>query len=192
MSESRWQAVKGRELVAFAAGMALLGFALAKSEPGFVFLLDGANLLFHEAGHPFYGLFWPRIEPYGGTMGQLTFPLILMFSFWRKSNAVGFAAAWVWLFENFLNIARYMEDSRALKLELVGGGHHDWNEIFFRWNVLSYDVEIANGARLAGWVGMGAAVLWLIWRAWRDRNSPREDEMPRFHPEVPKVPRPDI
>lgn len=37
--------------------------------------LDGANLLFHEAGHVFFGLFGQTIGMLGGTLGQLVFPV---------------------------------------------------------------------------------------------------------------------
>src|SRR5207302_519915 len=114
-----------------------------------------ANLLFHEAGHPIVGLFSARLEPYGGTIGQLAFPIILAASFWRKGDAIGFSAAGIWLFENFLNIARYMADARKLELPLVGGGDHDWNTIFSRWNVLQFDLLIAGTIKVIAWTGIG-------------------------------------
>jgi hypothetical protein len=49
--------------------------------------------LFHEAGHPAVGLFSQRLEVYGGTPGQLTFSLVLAVLFWRKGNAISFAAS---------------------------------------------------------------------------------------------------
>ena len=85
-------------------------------------IIDHANLLFHEAGHPIIGIFWRRIEPYGGTIGQLVFPCVLAISFWRKDQALPFAASVIWFFENWLNISRYMADARAMELPLVGGG----------------------------------------------------------------------
>jgi hypothetical protein len=160
--------VTRRGAAGFFIGLAVFFLVLLKSEPGFVPILDFANLLFHEAGHPAYGLFSAKLAVYGGTLGQLTFPVILMISFWRKGLPISFAICWVWLFENFLNIARYMADSRALELPLVGGGDHDWNEIFFRWKVLHYDVEIGNVTRWIGWAGMTVAAVWILWRTWRD------------------------
>jgi hypothetical protein len=77
-----------------------------------------------------------------------------------------------------LNIARYMADARALELPLVGGGDHDWNTIFTRWNVLSYDTEIAGVVRFIGWTGMTLAALWVGWRWWRDRS--RTDSIEQF------------
>lgn len=131
--------------------------------------LDFANLLFHEAGHPIFGLIHQRLEVYGGTVGQLSFPVLLMISFWRKSQPTSFATCWIWFFENWLNIARYMADARALELPLVGGGDHDWNEIFFRWNLLSSDRLIAGCVRTVGWLGMTSALIWVVWTAWNER-----------------------
>jgi hypothetical protein len=177
-SDCRWKKISGGKLLGFVMGVAaFLGLLLA-SEPGFVFGLDHANLLFHEAGHPFVGLFSSRLETYGGTLGQLTFPAVLAFSFWRKRQALAVAAAVIWFFENGLNIARYMADARALELPLLGGGDHDWNTIFTRWDILQYDLNIAAAVKFVGWMGMGLAVLWVGWRWWRDRQRP--DEMEQF------------
>ena len=165
-----WGKITGARLGGFIFGLAIFLAALFLSEPGFIFGLDHANLLFHEAGHPIAGLFSARLETYGGTMGQLTFPLLLAISFWRKREARACAASVIWFFENFLNIARYMADARAQELPLVGGGDHDWCTIFLRWNVLPYDLDIAHAVKFLGWTGMTLAVLWVIWRWWRDRQ----------------------
>ena len=175
-SEGRWQKISSGKLLGFIFGLAVFLALLLASEPGFVFGLDHANLLFHEAGHPFVGLFSSRLETYGGTLGQLTFPAVLAVSFWRKRQALAFAAAVIWFFENWLNIARYMADARALELPLLGGGDHDWNTIFTRWNILQYDLNIAAAVKFTGWMGMGLAALWVGWRWWRDRQRPDEVE----------------
>ena len=70
MSRKDWNRVTTRSLMGFICGLAVLGVLLLASEDGFVFLVDHANLLFHEAGHPIVGLFSSRLEPYGGTLGQ--------------------------------------------------------------------------------------------------------------------------
>lgn len=172
MNESRWNKITGWQFAGFGLGLAVFLALLFASTPGFVFGLDHANLLFHEAGHPIIGLFSTRLETYGGTIGQLVFPVVLAVSFWRKGNAPALAASVIWFFENWLNIARYMADARALELPLVGGGDHDWNTIFTRWNVLQYDLDIAGTVKFIGWLGMVAAVLWVVWRWWRDRKRP--------------------
>jgi hypothetical protein len=170
-----WDVVTTKKLLGFAAGMGAFLLLVFWSEPGFVFLLDHANLLFHEAGHPAVGLFSRRLTVYGGTMGQLVFPVVLAVSFWRKGESLSFAASVVWFFENWLNIARYMADARAQVLPLVGGGEHDWGDIFGRWNVLAHDTQIASVVRAGGWLGMGTACLWVLWRWRASRGFERGD-----------------
>ena len=171
LNDNGWREVPTPKLVIFLAGLALFALLVFKSESGFVFGLDHANLLFHEAGHPIVGLFSQRLETYGGTMGQFAFPLVLAVSFWRKGEAISFAAAVIWFFENWLNIARYMADARAQELPLVGGGDHDWARIFGRWHLLNHDTQIAAVVRTAGWLGMAAACAWVIWRWWWERKK---------------------
>ena len=166
-----WQRVTVGRLAAFAAGFGLFVFVLFRCEPGFVFLLDHANLLFHEAGHPLIGFLSARLEPYGGTIGQLMFPLVLAVGFWRKDQPFGVAVAAIWFFENWFNIARYMADARTLELPLVGGGDHDWNTILTRWNLLQYDTRIAAALKILAWAGMAAVWAYLLWHAWLDRKS---------------------
>jgi hypothetical protein len=144
---------------------------LANTGERWVWVLDSANLAFHEAGHPLFGLFSSRLMVYGGTLGQLAFPLAAAGSFWVRREALAFALACVWLCENLWNIARYMADARAQELPLVGGGEHDWTEIFSRWGTLQADTSIAAVVRLIGWAGVVAAWGWLLWR-WRcDRED---------------------
>lgn len=172
-SNCRWAKVSTQKVIGFWVGVGLFLLLVFNCEPGFIFCLDHANLLFHEAGHPAYGLLSDRLTVYGGTLGQLTFPVVLAISFWRKGEAVSFAVSIIWFFENWLNIARYMADATVQVLPLVGGGCHDWTEIFDRrWHVLKYDTQIAAVVRTAGWIGMGAACLWLTWIWWSGRKRP--------------------
>ncbi len=169
--DCRWNEVTTQQLAGFLVGMGVFALLVIKSEPGFVFVLDHANLLFHEAGHPAVGLFSRRLETYGGTLGQLTFPVVLAVAFWRQREAVSFAVAVIWFFENWLNIARYMADARARVLPLVGGGDHDWARIFGRWHVINHDTQIASLVGTTGWLGMGAACAWVLWRWWMGRKG---------------------
>jgi hypothetical protein len=159
--------------------MAAFVLLLFRSQTGFVFLLDHANLLFHEAGHPLLGLISSRLEPYGGTTGQLVFPLALFVSFWRKGEPFGVAASAIWLFENFLNIAHYVADARAMELPLVGGGEHDWNTILSRWNLLASDMQISGALKVIAWIGITSSCGWIIWRALQDsrRTSPQPETL---------------
>jgi hypothetical protein len=129
-------------------------------------VLDGANLLFHEAGHPLFGLLSDRLMVYGGTLAQLIFPLATAAQFFRDRATASFAICGIWLFQNFFNIARYMADARAHELPLVGMGdpelNHDWTEILSRWGLLNADTRLAAGLTVLGWLGIGYCCLWVI------------------------------
>jgi hypothetical protein len=171
VNDKAWDILTKPKLVGFYCGVALFFLLVSRSPAGFVFLIDHANLLFHEAGHVFIGFLSNRLETYGGTIGQLVFPVVVAISFWQKGQPLSFAAAGLWFFENWLNIARYMADARAQALPLVGGGEHDWHNIFSRWHLLAYDTRIARMVEVAGWLGMLAACGWVLWRYRRDRQE---------------------
>jgi hypothetical protein len=177
MWPNEWNRISRSQLIGFGLGMGVFLGVLLASEPGFIFLLDHANLLFHEAGHPLIGFFCTPLEPYGGTIGQLAFPIILAVSCWRKGQVLGFAASLIWFFENWLNIARYMADARKLQLPLVGGGDHDWNTILARWDILMYDTRIADALKTSAWIGFGLVCVWVIWRGARDWNQEPEPRL---------------
>ncbi|HXF92741.1 MAG TPA: hypothetical protein VNK46_08275 [Nitrospiraceae bacterium] len=152
----------------------LVGFfaLLASDDDGFIFL-DHVNLVFHEAGHPLFGLFGETVGLYGGTLGQLAIPFLVWLVFWRRRDTLGCAVAGVWFFENVLNIARYMADARSQILPLVGGGEHDWERIFSRWSVLASDTVIARRVSILGWAGMLLTCAWLVLRWYRTEARER-------------------
>jgi hypothetical protein len=170
VNEQDWRPVGTPAFFAATIGIALVSF-LANTGQRWVFLLDNANLALHEAGHPIFGLLLgDRITVYGGTLAQLLFPIAAAATFWRRREALSFALCAGWLFENFWNISRYMADARAQVLPLVGGGEHDWTEIFSRWGVLQRDTGIAGFVSLLAWIGVAAVSGWLVRRWWLDRE----------------------
>ena len=140
-------------------------------------ILDSANLVFHEAGHPLAGLISERLAVYGGTIAQLALPLAAAWSFWTRRHTLGFALCVGWSCESLLNVATYMGDARALALPLIGGLdpelYHDWREIFTRWNMLDLDTTWAGLNRVLAW-GVGRAAC--IWLARRARAGAEDDE----------------
>ena len=163
------------KFLALLAGFLLLSLAVIFDADGFIFIIDHANLIFHEAGHPIFGILGPTWGLYGGTLGQLLIPVIAGIAFLRQGALASVAVSMLWFFENFFNIARYMADARAHLLPLVGGGEHDWTNIFSRWGVLSHDVIIANFVRFLGWAGLISTMIFVTykWNCYRkgDRTS---------------------
>ena len=132
-------------------------------------LLDNVNLIVHEAGHLLFSWLGSTATLYGGTLLQFLVPLGLAAYFWtqRKTAAVAFVLFIV--FENCLYTSVYIADARAQVLPLVTvgdpeGGGHDWFQILARWRLLRYDTTIAALVRAAGWLGMLATPLWLLYR----------------------------
>jgi hypothetical protein len=145
-------------------GLAL--WALTAADP-WIPLLDGANLLFHEAGHPLFGIFGEGPGLYGGTFMQLLVPLVVAGNFaWRRETAP-FALSLAWACQNLVNIARYAADAREQVLPLVGGGEHDWEGILLRWNALGHDLGVARTIRGTALLGLAALAGWLVLRYQR-------------------------
>ena len=141
------------------------------SQDGWVPILDSANLALHEAGHPLTGIFSDRLSVYGGTLFQLLFPAAALAHFLRRREMAGSGVSLVWLGESLLNVARYMSDARSQLLPLVGGGEHDWTEIFSRWGVLTADTRIARFTALVGWILIIGTLAWLARAWWRDTRQ---------------------
>lgn len=159
-----WEPVERHHLIGVGAFTAVVLALLLGGDPGWTPILDSANLAFHEAGHMIYGVFGDTAALYGGVLGQLTFPLVVVIVFFVRRQPHAVAVGLIWAGQNLMNIARYMADARARELPLVGGGEHDFEHIFTRWGVLHRDVEIADTTRMIGWIVIIAALAWLGWR----------------------------
>lgn len=170
ISALEWQPISRWAVMGVTVVVAYLTWQHYLTADQWVMLLDHANLAIHEAGHPIVGLFSSRLAVYGGTLFQLLFPLLFAFHFWRQRHCVGWAVALVWLGESLMNVGRYMKDARAQQLPLVGGGQHDWTEIFSRWGLLAWDVRLGNTTRLLG-LGVTLWALGWLWRSWRAIHS---------------------
>ncbi len=137
------------------------------SERPYLFI-DGVNLAFHEAGHLIFAPFGSTLGILGGTLGQLLVPALLAAYFLLKQRSPFSAAicSW-WVGESVTNVAVYMADARELKLDLVGGGEHDWNRLFYQFGLLGQDsVERVSGlTHVLGVVLMLAGLAWILYFA---------------------------
>ena len=130
--------------------------------------LDLVNLAFHEAGHLFFTPFGSTVHYLGGTLGQLIVPGGLAVYFvLRQRQPLGAAFCCWWFGESLVNISVYMADARSLSLPLVGGGDHDWNELFFRFGLLgeSSVARVSSGVHALGILFMLIGVAWVLYFA---------------------------
>jgi hypothetical protein len=170
-----WQPLSRGAAYAWAAAFALFLLYAAANHGGFLFI-DNVNLVVHEAGHLLFGWFGSiMLTAWAGTILQLLVPLLLAGWFFFQRQPPGYALCLFVFFENWLNIATYMADARAMALPLVTVGDpgedvdpasmHDWHAIFGNLGVLDYDTRIAATVRLLGWAGMIAMTVWVVYRA---------------------------
>lgn len=147
---------------------ALLGFWTVRliAMPDSGCFLDLVNLAFHESGHLFLAPFGSTMHYLGGTLGQLAVPagLAVYFLLVGQASPLGAAACAWWLGENLVNVSVYMADARDLALPLVGGGDHDWNELFYRFGLLGDKSVrvVSSGTRVAGILAMLFGLAWVM------------------------------
>lgn len=136
-------------------------------------ILDGANLLIHEAGHELWrwaGEWWCFA---GGTLMQCLFPLLAAAELYIvQKDYFGVGLCVGWLAENLFEVARYMADARALNAPSYAAlsweapdplQSHDWRYLLGHAGLLAHDVEIAGVVR---WVGIALLVACVIYSVW--------------------------
>jgi hypothetical protein len=146
------------------------GMATAPFGSYSLWLLDTANLVFHEAGHIFFMFFGSFLTSLGGSLTQVLIPLVCMATFIVKTRDLYAAAlALWWAGENLVDLAPYVADARALQLVLLGGHTgsevegHDWEAILGALGWLEYDVVLGGLCQKTGVLVMFGAILWAGW-----------------------------
>jgi hypothetical protein len=162
-----WEAVA---LVAFAALLAWshLGRGMLAA------ILSGADLVFHEAGHPILGLLGSRFLAFlGGTIAQLALPAAAAAAFALRRRTAAFAVALVWLGFNLVEIGAYAADAmdRALPLLAPDDDAHDWWNMLGMLGVREHCRAIGGTLAGAGWTLWAAAPAWAAWRWLRARRA---------------------
>lgn len=163
-----WEPVSTSAPIGWLAFYAIFLLYALTNKSGYL-LIDYVFVPIHEGGHLLFSYFGHSLMVLGGTLLQLGAPLMLPVYFVVQRQATGVAFCSFFFFENFLNVATYMADSRRTELQYVTVGdpdlaEHDWLTMFSQMGVLQYDTKIAAVVRAIGWLGMIAVVLWLWWR----------------------------
>ncbi|HEX9241223.1 MAG TPA: hypothetical protein VF875_02150 [Anaeromyxobacter sp.] len=158
-----------------AAAVLLLAAALAWSHAthgALAAIVSGADLVFHEAGHPILGILGSRFLMYlGGTIGQLAFPAAAAIAFARTRRTAAFAVALVWAGFNLVNVGTYAADAmdRALPLLAPDLDSHDWWNLLGMLGVRERCRGIGGTIAAAGWALWAGAPVWCAWSSLRAR-----------------------
>ena len=169
-------AVIGRG-IGIALLLVLSGKVLARGitlEPsGFLLaILDGANLIFHEAGHVFFSPFGDFLQYLGGSLMQILIPLVCAVYFWLHQQRSGSAVAFFWSGESVTNVAIYVADAQRMELPLIGGDH-DWNYLLGRLNLLNQAESLGRFVFVLGVLAILFSLCFLIadlMRTWKQAS----------------------
>jgi hypothetical protein len=124
------------------------------------------DLVFHEAGHVLFSPFGRFMMVFGGSLCQVLVPVTLAGAFLKQRDAFGAAVCTWWAGQNFLDLAPYIADSRALQLVLIGGKTgaevegHDWEYLLTALGWIRQDRILGLAAHRLGLTIMAGAILW--------------------------------
>ena len=132
-------------------------------------LIDGVNLVIHEAGHIFFMPFGQFLMIAGGSLLQLIIPAIFAVYFYYQGKGYSCALVLLWVGESLLNVSVYAGDAVAMQLPLLGGKDsiHDWNYMLDSMGWLSHTPEIAKALYAASALLTLGATAWAIIAAFR-------------------------
>ena len=143
-------------LVLSALTLAVLGRGLTLSSGGVLWFIHLVDLVFHEAGHPIFGLLGRFMGALGGSLNQVLIPAVCTGSFLWHGQRAAAAVTLFWTGESLVDVAIYVADGRDMKLPLLAEGlTHDWN-----W-ILS-ELSLRNQAEPIGRAVFGLGVLVLL------------------------------
>ena len=114
------------------------------------------NLVFHEAGHWIFSPFGRFITVLGGSLNQCLIPLIFAIAFARQKQWFATAVMVWWVGENFVDLAPYIADARALQMMLLGGKTgaevegHDWEYLLNALGIAHLDIVIGTWVHRTG------------------------------------------
>lgn len=133
-------------------------------------VLDGANLIFHEAGHVLLTFFGDFLQILGGSLMQVVIPSTCTVYFWLHEQRSSSAVTLFWTGESITNVAIYVADARRMELPLIGGDH-DWNYLLGRLGLLNQAESLGRFVFFLGVITILLALALLISDLARSRKQ---------------------
>jgi hypothetical protein len=153
--------------LAFVAALAIWTISFARTPIGsdamnsFLHLPD---LVFHEAGHIIFAPFGRFMTVLGGSLLQVTIPVIAVIAFVRQEEPYSAAICAWWAGQNLVDLAPYIADAQSLRLVLLGGRTgaevegHDWEFILNSLGLSHYAHPLGYTTHAVGILIMIAAL----------------------------------
>lgn len=130
-------------------------------------VIDGTNLLVHEAGHLLFTWAGEFIMFLGGTIFQIVVPLIFTIYFVYRQEWFSSFFGIYWTGINLINIGIYIADASAMNLPLIHqGSQHDWNYLLTQTQLLGADQLLGNLVRGLGSIGLALALVLMLYEVW--------------------------
>ena len=141
------------------AGLVSAYFFWCAYDPSQWHLIDGVNLVIHEAGHLIFRPFGEFMMIAGGSLFQVIMPALFLSYFCYKRQFYSAALGLFWVGESILNVSVYAGDSLDLQLPLLGGQDsiHDWNYMLSSLDLLPATPRIAGAIRVLGTIAIALA-----------------------------------
>jgi hypothetical protein len=137
-------------------------------------ILDGASLIFHEAGHIILLPFGEFLHYLGGSLMQVSIPVLCTAHFWRRRQHASSTVAIFWAGQSLTNIAVYIADARRRELPLIGGDH-DWNYLLKELNLLNRDEAIGGLVFFTGMVLIWFSLILLFVALLKSATNDRQE-----------------
>ncbi len=131
------------------------------------FLVHSLNLLPHEAGHFLFRFFGETMMIAGGSVLQLLFPCIWAWIAFASDSRLGVQLSFLWLGQNWIDVAAYAADAQARSMPLLGGlgpEAHDWYNLLSRAGLLEQTPLVAAvlfACAFPAWLAMLAVPRWV-------------------------------
>lgn len=170
----------------FTGLLALLALSVLRADEPYIPLLSDIDVAMHEFGHYLFIPFGETMTILGGSLWQVLFPLIFAAYFsasyrTRKRDVFAAMACLWWAALNLLEVAVYVNDSRALDLTLLNGltgkesDAHDWNNLLTQWHALKSAHAIAATMRRIATVTFLVSIITMIVMTFRLRAATSGD-----------------
>jgi hypothetical protein len=139
------------------------------SDPLYSSWFSALTLGLHELGHLLFQPFGEWMMVAGGSITQVSAPIIAAVLFFRQPDFFAIAVCGGWLSSSLFGMATYMSDASTLEFDVVtvGGGEpltpNDWRYMLESVGLLLWDQRLANGVRLVASLVMLASLVFGSW-----------------------------
>lgn len=130
--------------------------------------IQNVNLIFHEAGHIIFIPFGHLPTMMGGSILEISIPLIVTLHFIYTKQFFSAACTCWWLSTAFLSVSIYISDAQERILPLITNDidSHDWFNILNELNILKYD----NLIGYVFWCLSVIAVIFILILLFKDKD----------------------